>query len=355
MTRISYAAVVSLVAGAAVSAPAMAQTADLSYKWREGVTLAYEFKSEMTQETESPGYTASMDITTTTIQTMEVTDVTRGDGEIEVTTDSLELESTIRPGGRTTYDSTNPRDRRRATEPGVAPFAYLVGKTYTMTLNEAGEVANLEGYDRHLRSMLQGMTDPNVQAALSMTMTESAFETQLEQVWHVLPGEEVEVGDTWTTRMAQVMPGMGEIIVEMEFKFAEIDTMEGLDVAVIEVKGTARMGRGGVPGVRIDINESEISGTVHFAWDLGLIVESEMSQDLMIEMSQGGQSMSQTVSSTVQMELVDVQGLDLGGDEPVEDVVEEPAPAAEEPAVAPTPPPTVPPATPPGGRSSRKP
>jgi len=345
MLRISDAAVLSLFAGGAMSVPALAQTADLSYKWREGVTLSYEFKAEMSQDTESPGGTASVEISTTTVQTMKVANVTRGDGEIEVTTDSVAMESTMRPGGRTTYDSTNPRDRRKATEPGVAPFVYLVGKAYTMTLNEAGEVANLEDYDRHLRSLLQGMSDPNVQAALSMTMTESAFESQLEQVWHVLPGEEVEVGEMWTTRMTQAMPGMGEIIVEMEFTFKEVDTMEGLDVAVIEVEGTARMGRGGMPGVRIDITESQITGTVYFAWDLGLIVESEMNQDLMIEMSQGGQSMSQTVSSSVMMELVDVQGLDLGGDEPVEE------PSAEEPA----PEPTVPPATPPGGGSSRKP
>lgn len=338
------------IAGGVFALPALAQSADLSYKWREGVTLTYEIRAEITQETESPFGNTSTEINTTQIQTMEVVGVQRGDGKIEVTTDSVNLNSSTSPGGRVSYDSTNQRDRRRAGDPAIAPFAFLVGKTYTMTLNEAGEVESLDGYGEHLENMINRLQDPQIQAAIRVSMTESMFEAQQEQMWHVVPGEELEKGDTWTAHTSQTIAGLGEVIVELEYTFADVDSMEGMDVAVIQVEGSVRMGRGGVPGMRVEISDSHIDGTINFAYDLGLIIESEVSQDMIVEISAQGQSMTQSLNSTLMMELTDVQGIDLSAEQQ-STPAETPAENADEPAPAATP------AAPPPGssRPSRKP
>jgi len=342
----SRTAVLCAAAGAALSAPVMAQTADLSYKWREGVTLAYETVMDITQETASPFGNTSVEISTTSVQTYEVTAVRRGDGQIEVTNDSIKVEGDTGVGGRISYDSTNPRDRRRASDPTIAPFASMVGKSFVMVLNEAGEVQNLEGHEE--LAALSGATD-------------AMFEAQLEQMWHVVPGEEVEVGETWSTRTTQTIPGVGEITVELEYTFTEMDSMEGLDVAVIEVTGSASMGRGArVQGMRVSITESLVEGVIHFAPDLGLVIESEQSQDLILEITGQGQSITQSLSSSLFMELSDVEGLDLDAPaDPEAEPAEEPEePAAAEPQPpAPEPAPPAPPATPPAGsgRSGGKP
>lgn len=332
------------LAGSALAGPALAQTADLSYKWREGVSLTYEINQEMRQEAETPFGNTSTVLNTAMVQTMKVVGVRRGDGQIEVTTDSTRVEGDLGMGNRISYDSENARDRRRASDPSIAPFAFLVGKTYTVTLNEAGEVEALDGYAEHVEDLLRRMSDPAMKAALQMSLTESMFESQLEQFWHVVPGEEVEVGDTWSTRMTQAIPNLGEVVIETVYTFDSVESMEGMDVAVILATGHARMGGAGVPGMRIEITESSFEGTFSFAYDLGLILEAEQDQSMLIQVRAQGQTVTQSIEASTFAELVDVQGLDLepaadGPDEAVEAPAEPPAadPAAE-PAPTPAPP-----------------
>jgi hypothetical protein len=292
---------------------------------------------EMTQDMASPRMNQTSEIVLTQVQTLEVIGARRGDGEIEVTNESIKVEGDLGMAGRISFDSTNPRDRQRArNDPTLAPFAGLVGKSFTMTLNEAGEVRSLENAG-------------DLAAASGMTV--AMFEAQVEQLWHVVPGEAVEVGETWSTRSTQAIPGVGEITVELDFEFVEMDTMEGLDVAVIEVTGQASMGRGGrIAGMRVDITESVVEGVIHFAPDLGLVIESEMTQDLVLEVTGQGQTITQSMSTTAFVELSDVQGLDLDAlaEEPETDEVEEVEPA-DEPAPAPAP------SNPAGGRPGGKP
>ena len=334
------AAALCVMAGAAMSGATAAYGVDLSYKWQEGVTLQYEIVSDVTQETASPFGNSSFQLTTTSVQSMEVVGVRRGDGEIEVTADSIKVELDNGMGMRFTYDSENPRDRRLARDPTIAPYAAIVGETFTMTLNEAGEVQNLKDQAQFVQ--LSGMTD-------------AMFEAQLEQMWNIVPGDDVEIGETWSTRVTQAVPGVGDITIELEYTFVEMDSMEGLDVAVIEVKGEASLGRGTrVQGMRVEITESTIEGVIHFAPDLGLVIESEQATDMLIEVSGQGQSIAQSVSSSVFMELIDMQGLELEAPEEVEDAEAEPASRpASRPAPSPAPEPAAPPAAPGGGRGGK--
>lgn len=331
-----------LVAAAGVwfTAPAAySQTADLSYKWREGSRLVYELNNQVLQESETPFGNTGSEVEVRSVQSLSVERVRRGDGTIRATTESVRLTGDLGPGGSISFDSENPRDRRRASDPNIAPFVFLLGKSYTMTLTPAGEVVRLDGYAQHLNELLASQRDPAVAQALQLSMSESIFRANLEQMWRVVPGEEVDVGESWSVRSTQTIPGFGEVIVNLQYTFEGIESMEGMDVAIITSEGTATMGAGGMPGVRIRITESSIQGTIAFGIDLGVILEMEMDQGMVIEVRAQGQTVTQTIETLTVMELIDIEGIDLGDAEVSDRPASDRSTPSPRPAPAPAPPP----------------
>ena len=154
----------------------------ISYKWREGSRLVYELNNHVLQESETPFGNTGSEVEVRSVQSLSVERVRRGDGTIRATTESVRLTGDLGPGGSISFDSENPRDRRRVSDPNIAPFVFLLGKSYTMTLTPAGEVVRLDEYAQHLNELLASQRDPAVAQARALD-EQSIFRASLEQMY----------------------------------------------------------------------------------------------------------------------------------------------------------------------------
>ena len=297
--------------GVAATGLADAQTVEMRYSWPVGASLTYDNRAEVLTEAESRRETASSVITTFATQELEVAGERRGSGELEVTTTVVRVDGDLGAAGRIRFDSENAADRRRAREDLIAPFAFVLDKTYTLRLSPVGEVQRIEGYAELLDEMLRGLRDRNVRETMRATMDPEVFRGNLEQQWHVVPDGEVEVGDSWTVRRSQDLKGVGRLTLQMRYTLDRVLDIDGERVALISATGDAWVGGGQAHGVELDITDARIDGQAVFAVDAGVLLSVEQNTFLRMEVSAGGQFIAQTMDMSSSVWLTGADGYDL--------------------------------------------
>jgi hypothetical protein len=151
-------------------------------------------------------------------------------------------------------------------------FSGIVGKTFTMKVDEEGKVLEVSGFTEMLQSMSDsmGMSDEMKQkmsASLKDQFNEQTVKDQFAQVFTIFPNKEIKVGDTWDKNFS-----MGG---KMPAKYATTYTVkeiEGDHVTVstkTKIEGTGEMSISG-----------DQTGTIIIDSKTGLMVNGDYNQDI---------------------------------------------------------------------------
>ncbi len=262
---------------------------DLHWRWVEGQSRTYRVVEEMDQSIAGAEGTGLKWVRTIRYREEVRRADSRGVATVERTYEAIAVVVT-RDGKRVEYDSDQPGTHEAASDPMIAPFAALAGKTISFDVDAEGQVLAVRGVSELMKSVTSplsgGALDTQLEA-FNATLTDESMRQQIEQSLRLVPGRGVRTGESWETAIRQPMPVVG--VVESR----TLHTLRGTarhatrSCARIESAGTLSLVRQEnddlsrlLEGlVRVRLTDSRLAGETLFDHAAGCIARSEMSMD----------------------------------------------------------------------------
>lgn len=106
-------------------------------------------------------------------------------------------------------DTDNPKpvisNEERENDPGgiiSRSFTLIAGKSFTMKVNEEGQILAVEGLEATIDSIVNGIDVPDhirmqIRASLKDQFNEQAIREELSHAFYIFPNRKVKVGDSW--------------------------------------------------------------------------------------------------------------------------------------------------------------
>ncbi len=292
----------AIVVATAVATPAAIAEQDLTWDWTAGETLRYEVVEKATQE---QGGAGGLKQTKRQRFKLEIREVMEdGSAWIDWTLDELAIELDMGAGGgpmggNVDYDSE--RDGAAA-DPRIATDAAPLDETYSARVQSNGEVVELADTDDILAKLKA--LPMAAQATDDQLMT--ILKSQVEQVSKVAPGRTVEPAAEWQTTIERSYGPAVKFVITLDHVFTGLESAHGEQCAQVDLTGRVALeGRPPMPGVSLDITESEVTGHVDFGTESRTVRQASFEQRLLLEFSQGGRSAEQRLNVNVELRRLD--------------------------------------------------
>jgi len=296
----------SILTIAVMSLSALAKPVDLVYRFDLDTPATFDMIQTMNQSQVSPGMTA----TTTTVSTNRIVTEhieTRDDGTLVIgnTTKSVVFEMTG-AGLDMSYDSENPADVSKLSNPTIASLAALKGIQIQLHLDKTGTILDVPNID-DIHDRVLDMKDP---AMLDMMITFTDEDTIIamnEANYKLLPTKPVEIGDHWN-RTFDIPTGDIQITMNFELTLDAITGKRDKRIAEISIDGTMTIDYGEDLADVLTVVESSMSGSAEFNIHDGLFDSLTINTLLKNEMNYSGgelPDMTISVNQSVQNTRVD--------------------------------------------------
>jgi hypothetical protein len=297
MTSLSRFLALCLAAWLAAAAPSSAQV-ELRLKYKPGEVV----KMTVSQAMNSTAMVQGQNVGTTMTQTMHLETHVDGvgtDGVAAVRQKIARIEMSMTmpaPINQTfAYDSAaaeNPNP-----PPGYADFMkVMVGSEFKMKISPTGKMTDVEVPE----SLTQAMTNLPGAAALGNMATSDGLKKMMSQNSFHLPEGPVKVGDTWSNKSSIELPfGTMDALQTYTYRGTNSAGLHAIDIAM-DMTITPKAGQ----AIQMTLKDAKSKGAMQFDQALGQIATSEITQDMKMEMSIGGQKIDQTVLQTIKMDLV---------------------------------------------------
>ena len=308
MTLRSLSAALGVWLTASFLAPPMsvsAQQVTLRWKYVAGSELVYRTANRSEATIPTLGGNAVNEYT----QTMRwsVREVApSGDATVTVTTEHVQVE-TSGPIGNVSYDS---RTDEAPTAPEAQIFAAMTGLSHTMVIGPEGTVKSVQEMDQLIDEIMEALPPEAValgQSMLEKTFSEESMTNLMQQSIQVFPQEPVGPGDSWQRSFSVQAPVIGVTTTNLTFTVDCIEERDGRTVAVISSTGDMVVGEGagGQLAGMFEIGDVEITGTMNFDLDRGLMLSSTTTSNIEMTLSVTGQQSTVGTVTTQTLDLID--------------------------------------------------
>jgi hypothetical protein len=200
---------------------------------------------------------------------------------VRVTVNSIAMEMEM-PGMIMRYDSTDP-----ATKDAVlgATFKKLINNPVNMVYDESDEFVKMASSD----AFSKGRNAPFGQQ-IGPEQIKQMVRSSLSEGF---PDEAVSPGDSWTYTLKIPIPGVGDMVFDVEYRYRNDRFIEDRSCAIVDVKGALKAESmappsGGDPGavLRADdgFKKGSLEGVVAVDKILRVIQESEITLDMVMKM-----------------------------------------------------------------------
>jgi len=249
----------SVAAVAVLSMPCFASApVELVYKFATDKPMAIEMVQEMTQDQNVQGQSMqTSSVTTTRVKTKRVKLNEDGSVLINNTTESIKFTMSA-PGMDMSYDSTNPADESKLSDPTIASIAGLAGMKVQLLIAGDGTVLDVPNIGE-LKAKIDAMTDPAAKAGASAMADKSSIIANNEMNYKLMPSEAVEVGDEWSREF--IIPfAMGSMTMNFDLTLDAVKS----GIASISIDGTMSMAPIENQGVTITMTSALVEGSIKF-------------------------------------------------------------------------------------------
>ncbi len=210
-------------------------------------------------------------------------------------------------------DAAKPKDQMTAMSWQV--YKSIIGKSYTLKMNEKGKVISVEGLttirtgiENSLKSTLSADDQKGLSEMLKMSLSEDAIKSQFEETMNIYPEKNLKVKESWSDENS-----VNEGPLKGSSKVTR--TLESVDdnATKIVVKGSQNVGgtqneKVTTPDnkegtVKMSMNDnSTINGDIYLETESGWIKKINLTQKKTVKetMEMSGQKQTRTENTTVQ-------------------------------------------------------
>ncbi|MDR0829427.1 MAG: DUF6263 family protein [Prevotellaceae bacterium] len=186
------------------------KTVELRYNLQKGQTYTQEMDMKMNVKMEVQGMKIDTDVPFFAKISYKVLAAENKNFTLETAYDVMRMKMNVM-GQDIGFDSENPNDNSP-----LAMLAGMVGKKFTMTLDELGNVVNIEGLDKLFESMFEGKNFTEEQlnqmkATVSSIFSEEKIKENFSSGSIIFPKEAVKKGFEWTTVTTQQVQGINMV------------------------------------------------------------------------------------------------------------------------------------------------
>jgi hypothetical protein len=261
----------------------------LVQKWTEGEEIVKHIDNKMNMEINVPNQSAPVKQDVNMGQKFGIV-VSKADSGAKVELEFLSLRMDSSMAGRTnfSYDSEAksdvPKDRTTAAiEKGLGS---MVGAKLDFYMNASNGVDRIEGVDTLMTRL--GAGGPAVSNSGIKNMFNKGSLEEMIGSSQMLPSQPVQPGDKWPAQTDTDLGEMGTLTISRNVTFAQWEKHGPRLCARLEFDGTMK----GKPsenasptGMTMTIQDGTISGVAWFDPELGTVIDSDVDQDMQMNMT----------------------------------------------------------------------
>jgi hypothetical protein len=295
-TRSWLAALGVLVAGFVV--PAQGQTI-LRYQFKEGEKLHYVMEQKMTMKMKVMDMDVETDMTQTFDMSWNILSVGT-DGSARMTQKFERIRFIMNgPTGKTEFDSKDGKLPDDAVGQAMAPvFKALTGLEFSMTMEPTGALKDVKVPE----AFLKALKDSTGGAGMGDMFSEENLKHMISQGGIVFPKDGVTKGQTWEQKMAMKMP-FGKMSVTTTCTYQGPVTRGGRTLEAIGLKPVVKIEADPKSQATITLKSQDVKGAGYFDNKTGRLVETAMTQNLEMEISADGQTITAKMQQHITLKL----------------------------------------------------
>jgi Family of unknown function (DUF6263) len=283
---------------------------ELKLKWTVGKRYLEEMAMTQNSEITMPGAPKPMQQQTDMTQDYSLSAVkARSEGGSEVEMKFISQKMSTKTEGRDamSFDST----ADPATDAGnpVAPMLRkAVGAHITYLTDSDGKIEKVQGFPEFIKQLTGGVSAQSQQMMKSMFSEDSL--KQYASGAQGLPDKPVKVGDTWPVHMDMNMGPMGNMTLNLKFKFAGWEQHNDHNCVLLTYTGDmASKGGPTSNAMKISIENGKLSGKNWFDPELGVMVENTGDQTMTVKMSMQGKDMTSKMKQNIDVKLTALEDI----------------------------------------------
>ncbi len=208
----------------------------------------YQLIQDSTTATEFMGRKMEMPSKTDITLTQKVDKVEQGEIYLTLTYDSFDMEMNV--GGKEIPGTMGDK---------------MVGQSITMKLRENGEILEPQG----------------IQSMVALQGPSSDVSSMLFSLYPTFPDRALKVGESWTQTQEMAKESQMGVTIETQYTFARREEKKGYKCAVIDFTLSMNIKGSGEAQMNIEGNGTG-KGTIYFAYEKGLLVDSAVELDMMM-------------------------------------------------------------------------
>ncbi|MEM1185930.1 MAG: DUF6263 family protein [Planctomycetota bacterium] len=251
--------------------PALAQRADLSWKWIDGATSRYRMVESMAQ---SISGAASTDLSwVRTVEFTQTVESTSKGSVVSRTYDRVAVELD-EAGKITKFDSDVASTFGNAAHPMIAPFTKMTGKILRVELDADSMVTGDDGPPELFEAMLGPLSQSNAGlAGLAPTGDQSTrLIEQTQSALDIIPGRRVRRGQSWIVDIPHAVPLTGDLASDISCTLKSARRNR----ASILIEGHLSQTDGESGLALLKLKEGVIEGTIEFDTEEGQIRKQQI-------------------------------------------------------------------------------
>lgn len=213
----------------------------------------------------------------------------RSDGGRDVELDFLSMQMTVRVGDRVllSFDSGG-ESLDGDKNPMAELFRNMVGARIKFILDASNQVVRLEGL-KDFRNRVLTNSPAHARASMGQMLSEDYFK-QMINFGQGLPPQPVRPGDTWPVATEIAIGPLGIMQLNLHYVFKGFEQRDKRPCALLEFSGIVKSKPGpeaASPNIKMSIGEGTTAGQSWFDPDVGIVVASEINQDMIMNIEVG--------------------------------------------------------------------
>ena len=294
--RLGWIAVLVLAGFTAV--PASAQTT-LRYQFKEGEKLPYVMDQKMVMTMNVMGNEVKVDMNQTVDITWSISAVDK-DGKAKMTQKMDRVRFVMDgPTGKVAFDSKDGKEPEGPVGQVVGPILKaMAGSEFSLTMDPQGRTSDVKVPGK----LLDALKASPATASVGDIFSEEGMKRMVGQGGLLLPAEPVTKGKTWDQKMELKSPfGM----MKVENKLTDKGPVMRGDKKVEEISLQPTLTFEADPNAQatIKLKNQSSKGNAFFDNAAGRLLETDLTQNMDMEISVAGQTISQKIEQTVTLKL----------------------------------------------------
>lgn len=206
--------------------------------------------------------------------------------ELELEFESMEMDVTMNGKPVLNLDTRAEAGGGEVANPVAAGFRQIIGAKLKYILDASNRVEKVEGTKEFANRATAG-SNPQGRAVMQSMFNEDYFK-QMVDFGRGLPTQPVKAGDSWPLQTEVTVPALGAMKLDINYTLKGWEQRDKRKCAAIDFVGSMTsqgVTNTGPMGMSMKIEEGKLSGKTWFDPELGHPIETQISQDLLMQMS----------------------------------------------------------------------